>query len=402
MNRTDKVAAVVIIVGAQIAVLSLWFVSAAILPDMQGEAGFSARYGAALSSAVQAGFVVGALLSAVLGLADRFDPRRVFLIAAIGAALANSLLLVFPLGGLGHILLRFVTGVCLAGVYPVGMKLAVGWGQRDRGLLVGLLVGALTLGSAAPHLLSWLGGAAWRATVVTTSILAVLGGMSILAAKLGPYHVRAASFDPSAIKLAWTNRRVRLAYLGYLGHMWELYAFWAWVGVAASASFAMSMSDEGAALSLAKLVAFAAIALGGLACAPAGLIADRIGRAVVAKWAMIASGAAALATAISFGGPVAITAGLMIFWGLAIVPDSAQFSALVADASPPERGGSLMTFQTAIGFGLTIATVQITPLAAATFGWPATLAGLAIGPALGVEAMRRLIKVGPPTAASPR
>lgn len=390
MKRTGKMTSVAIIILAQIAVLSLWFVSAAILPSLQAEASFGPRYGAALSSAVQAGFVVGALASAMLGLADRHDPRRVFLLASVAAAAANVLTLALPAGGLGQIVLRFVTGACLAGVYPVGMKIAIGWGQQDRGLLIGLLVGAVTLGSSAPYLLSWLGGADWRLTIVTSSILAAFGGVSILAAKLGPHHARAAAFDPGAIRLAWSNRRVRLAYAGYLGHMWELYAFWAWVSVAASMSFSMTMTEQ-ASLPLAKLVAFAAIALGGLACAPAGLIADRIGKAVVAKWVMIGSGAAALATAFSFGGPPALTAALIIMWGIAVIPDSAQFSALVADAAPPERAGSLMTFQTALGFGLTIVTVQVTPLVADAVGWPLTLACLALGPAFGVEAMRRLI-----------
>jgi len=269
------------------------------------------------------------------------------------------------------------------------MKIAVGWGTRDRGFLVSLLVGALTVGSAAPHLIAFAGGADWRATVAVTSALAALAGVLMLGVGLGPHHARAGAFDPRVIGLAWSDRRLRLAYAGYLGHMWELYAFWAWIGAAATVSF--TIAGDAAAGETARLVAFAAIAVGGLACAPAGRLADRIGKARVAQWAMIGSGAAALATAASFGGPVWLTAAALILWGLAVIPDSAQFSALVADAAPREAAGSLMTFQTALGFGLTILTVQVTPLVAASIGWPATLAALAIGPALGVEAMRRLI-----------
>ena len=179
---------------------------------------------------------------------------------------------------------------------------------------------------------------------------------------------------------------IRLAYAGYLGHMWELYAFWAWVG-AAAASYGVTMGAEEAGR-LAKLTAFLAIGLGGLACAPAGVLADRIGKARVAQWAMILSASLALATALSFGGAVWMTFALILFWGIAVIPDSAQFSALVADAAPDERAGSLMTFQTALVFALPAFAVQAVPTFA---GWPATLALMAVGPALGVEAMRRQI-----------
>ncbi|MDT8343954.1 MAG: MFS transporter [Thermohalobaculum sp.] len=388
----DKTRAIGLIVLGQILAMSLWFVSAAILPEIVAESGLGPAAGAALSSAVQAGFVLGALGSAMLGLSDRFDPRVVFALAALVAAGANAMLTVLPPGGGGQMAMRFVTGACLAGVYPVGMKIAVGWGLRDRGFLVGLLVGALTIGSAAPHLIAVAGGADWRATVLATSVLAALGGLAILGVGLGPHHARAGRFDLRVIGRAWTDRRLRLAYAGYLGHMWELYAFWAWIGVAATASFTLAgAADPGGT---ARLVAFAAIALGGLVCAPAGRLADRIGKAQVAQWAMLASGTAAIATALSFGGPVWLTAAAMIIWGMAVIPDSAQFSALVADAAPREAAGSLMTFQTALGFGLTIATVQVTPLVAEAIGWPMTLAALAIGPALGAEAMRRLIRLG--------
>jgi MFS family permease len=206
---------------------------------------------------------------------------------------------------------------------------------------------------------------------------------------LGPYHGKATRFDPSAIATAWTNRRVRFAYAGYLGHMWELYAMWAWIAAATAASYGATLPAADA-LRLSKLTAFVAIGAGGLACAFAGSVADRIGKAEVTIVAMALSGAAALATAATFGGPVWITFAIVVVWGLTIVPDSAQFSALVADASPPQQAGSLMTFQTALGFALTFATVQITPVLAAKLGWPPVLAGLAIGPALGIVAMVRL------------
>lgn len=374
---------------AEVAAMALWFVSAAVLPDMLRETAVTPLRQAALSSGVQAGFVVGALASAMLGLPDRFDPRRVFAVSALAAGLANAVLIVAPPGGAVTIAARVATGALLAGVYPVGMKIAVGWGLKDRGFLVGALVGAVTVGSAAPHLLAFIGGANWRASVAAASLIAGGGGLLSLASGLGPYHGIAAKFDPRAVTSAWTNRHVRLAYAGYLAHMFELYAMWAWIGVATAISYRTSLPALQAE-SLAKLTAFLSIAAGGLMCAAAGLVADRIGKAETAAIAMVASGACAIMTALTFGGPVWLTFTVVLIWGAAILPDSAQFSALVADYSPPEKAGSLLTLQTALGFALTIGTVQFTPLVAAALGWPVLLAGLALGPVFGIAAMLRL------------
>ena len=390
-RSASKSTSITLLVLAEIAGMSLWFASAAILPDMVRESGIDAVRQAMLSSGVQLGFVAGALAVAASGLADRFDPRRVFAICGVLAALCNAALLIAPIGGTIAILLRVLTGLLLAGVYPVGMKIAVGWGTKDRGLLVGLLVGALTVGSALPHLAAWLGGADWRSVIVATSVLALVGGLLVLLCGLGPHHARAPRFSTRAIALAWTNRRIRLTYLGYFGHMWELYAMWAWVGAAAAASYG-ALLGEAEATRLAKLTAFLAIALGGLTCAPAGWVADRIGKAQVTIIAMALSGSAAIATALTFGGPIWLTFVLIIIWGLFVIPDSAQFSALVADASPSDLAGSAMTLQTALGFALTAVTVQATPLLANELGWPAVLAGLALGPMVGIAAMLRLLK----------
>ena len=382
----SKLRSIVLLVFAEMVTMSLWFTSAAVLPDMIREAAIGPMRQALLSTSVQGGFVVGALVVAISGIADRFDPRRVFALAAFAAALANAVLLIVPLGGDAAIVGRFATGMLLAGVYPVGMKIAVGWGTVDRGLLIGLVVGALTLGSSMPYLAAFLGGADWRITVVVVSLLACVGAVLILATGLGPHHARSPRFEPDAIRLAWTNRTIRNAYLGYFGHMWELYAMWAWVGVAAAASYGATLNDAEAE-SLGKLTAFIAIGLGGLVCVAAGLLADRIGKAEVTIFAMAASGSAALLTAATFGGPVWVTFFLIVVWGIAVVPDSAQFSALVADASPPHLSGSLMTLQTALGFTLTILTVQATPCLAAFFGWPLIIAAMALGPAIGILAL---------------
>jgi MFS family permease len=387
----SKFWSVIVLVSAEMAGMSLWFMSAAILPDILRETAISVTRQALLSSSVQAGFVVGALVISMVGIADRLDPRKVFAACAVAAAAANLSILFVDPGGLLAILARFATGALLAGVYPVGMKIAVGWGNRDRGLLIGMLVGALTFGKSVPYLAAWIGGADWRSVTVLMSAVSASGGLLVLFVGLGPLHARAPRFEFSAIRLAWTDISIRRAYIGYLGHMWELFAMWAWIAAAAAASYSYSMDDV-AAHDLGKLTAFLAISIGAIFCIPAGWAADRIGKAEVTVVALTISGLSAIATAAVFGGPPWLTLILVVIWGLAVIPDSAQFSAIVADHAPPHQVGSLLTFQTALGFTLTIATVQLTPLAASAFGWPAVLAGLAIGPAIAIAAMMPMFR----------
>ena len=390
-STTDKQAmkcSVTLLIIAEIAAMSLWFVSAAILPDMSRETNLSDGVKAAMSAAVQGGFVIGALVSAVLGLADRFDPRHVLALFAVLAAIANALMLVAT-PGIEFVVLRGLTGAFLAGVYPVGMKIAVGWSQRSRGLLVGLLVGGLTLGSAAPHLLSFLGGADWRVTVAIASALSVIGALLVLKTENGPFHSSQSQFDAKALTEAWTNQSIRRAYGGYLGHMWELYAMWAWISVALAVSFTHQM-PQAQAEDLAKITTFVVIGLGAISCPLAGLVADRIGKAELTIIAMAISGLSAILFALTFGGAIWLTIAIAILWGIFIIPDSAQFSALVADHAPADKAGSLMTFQTALGFTLTTITVQLTPLVVAKIGWPLLMASLALGPAFGIYSMWKL------------
>jgi len=391
MKFTVKNRSILLLVIAEIAAMSLWFVSSAILSDMQLEFSFTASYGAALASSVPAGFVVGALLVAFYGIADRFDPRLVFALASFLAAVFNLGLLLIDIGGFSAILLRFLTGVCLAGVYPVGMKIAVGWGDKDRGWLVGLVVGGLTLGSAAPHLLSFLGGADWRLTTLIASIIAVFSSLVIAFTQLGPHHTIVSKFQVSAIKIAWTNRNIRRAFFGYFGHMWELYAMWSWIVTALAVSYSMQIGAS-EAQEFAKLTAFIAIAGGALMCPFAGLFADKIGKAKITIIAMSISGCSALFAAMFFGGPIELMFVIVLIWGLSIIPDSAQFSALIADFAPSELSGSIMTLQTALGFALTIMTIQITPIIANVWGWPMVFVLLALGPFVGILSMYPLLK----------
>ncbi|MFK7858005.1 MAG: MFS transporter [Granulosicoccus sp.] len=390
-KRYQKIRSITLLIIAEILAMSLWFVSAAILGDMSREANVTASAQAALSSAVQAGFVLGALLSAVLGIADRYEPRFVFAFFCIVAAVANALILVAIPGSFEAIILRAVTGASLAGVYPVGMKIAVGWGQKDRGLLVGLLVGGLTLGSASPHLLAYIGGTEWRVTVLTASTLAIVAALIVLAVRNGPFHTRAATFNPNAIMHAWTNHSIRRAYFGYLGHMWELYAMWSWIGVALTISFSYQMPSDTAS-DFAKLITFIVVASGTISCGIAGWVADKIGKAELTIIAMAISGSCAVLFALTFGASVWLTVFISIIWGISIIPDSAQFSVLVADYAEDDQAGSLLTFQTALGFALTIATVQLSPVIAAIIGWPFLMGLLALGPAVGIYAMWGLRK----------
>lgn len=386
----SKPANVLLITAAQVLALSLWFSGTAAGPGLLREAANPvAGFQSWLTSAVQAGFVLGTVCSALASLADRLDPRRLFAACALAGGLANAAILLLPAGSAADLVCRFMTGVALAGVYPVGMKLAVGWADRaDTGLVIGLLVGGLTLGSSLPHLANALGGLDWRVTVGAASAAAWAGSLLILCAGLGPRHAAGSAFRPDDVLLLWRNRGTRLATLGYLGHMWELYAMWAWVGAYLTASFAAS--GAAASPSLAAAATFAVIGVGALGSVAAGRLADRVGRVRVTTVAMGVSGACCLLAGPLFATHPALTTALCLVWGVAVVADSAQFSASVAELSPPGLTGTTLTVQTCLGFALTLASIHLMPLLIARLGWGPAFAALAIGPALGILAMRAL------------
>lgn len=381
-----------LIVLAQVLALSLWFSGTAAGPGMVREdPAIGADYVALLTSAVQLGFVAGTLVSALFALPDRLDPRRLFAAAAILGGIANGAILLSPPGAMAPIAARFITGVALAGIYPVGMKLAAGWADRaDTGLIVGLLVGGLTLGSASPHLVNALGGVDWRPAIACASAAAWLAAGLIGLTRLGPRHAPALPFRFSAVTLLWRNRGTRLATLGYLGHMWELYAMWAWVGLYLAASFAAWRGSGGADAQQAALATFGVIAAGAIGSVVAGRIADRIGRVRVTVAAMAVSGLCCLLAGAAFGAHPALTVALCLIWGVAVVADSAQFSASVAELSEPGLTGTMLTVQTCLGFALTLVTIHLMPALVSHAGWGAAFAVLAIGPALGCLAMLRL------------
>ncbi len=386
---TSKAASIAIIALCQVAAMALWFSASAVIPALVAEFRLSGFAQAALTSGVQAGFVIGCLASALLGLADRVDPRRLFAASACVGALANALLLAVNPASLAAPALRIVTGICMAGIYPIGMKLASTWAKGDMGLMVGILVGALTLGSASPYLFNAFGGFDWRPPLLIASGCALAAAVLIGFAGIGPNRAPMPRFDPHAVLSAWRDLPLRLANLGYLGHMWELYAMWAWIGVFFTASFALTMPAD-SATTAARLAAFITIASGAIGSVAAGVLADRLGRTTLTIAAMAVSGTCAVTIGFLFGGPPLWLIALGVVWGISIVADSAQFSASIAELADRERVGTMLTVQTALGFTLTLVTIHLMPSLIDALGWRYAFIPLAIGPAFGVWAMARL------------
>jgi MFS family permease len=385
-----KAVSLAILALCAVAATALWFSATAVVPSLRAAYDLTPGHASLLTSSVQLGFVAGTLASAVLGLADRLDPRRFFMTSALLATAANGAILLVEPTAPAVIVLRFVTGMCMAGIYPVSMKIVTTWARRDMGLLVGLLIGALTLGSASPHLLNALGGLDWRLAIAGASAVALAAALLINLVGLGPNLAPPAPFDPRFALKAWTSPPLRLANLGYLGHMWELFAMWAWLGVFLDASFRLSLGDGDGAF-WARSATFGAMGLGGaVGCLAGGLLADRYGRTLLTMAAMGLSGSCCLVVGFLFGADPLWLFALCFFWGAVVVADSAQFSASVAELSDPARVGTMLTVQTCAGFLLTLATIHLMPVLVEAAGWGAAFATLAAGPYLGVWAMARL------------
>jgi MFS family permease len=310
--------------------------------------------------------------------------------SAFLAALATAMIAFatsFPIA----LLLRLLTGIFLVGVYPVGMKIISTWTQRDRGLGIGLLVGALTIGSASPHLVNALGGVSdWKLVIYSAAGFAALGGLiALLFIKEGPYRTATPKFNWKYVGEVMRQRDLVLANLGYLGHMWELFAMWAWVQVFLTASFALTGLSE----TWASAAAFVVISMGGLGSLLAGQLADRFGRTTVTIVSLVMSGVCSILVGLLFGGNPVLLVILCLVWGFAIVADSAQFSAAVSELCRKEYTGTALTLQTSLGFLLTLVTIRLTPTLEGYFGWTWAFAFLALGPAVGIWAMYALRKL---------
>jgi MFS family permease len=370
---------------ALVLAMSTWFSASAVVPQLREEWALSSGAAAWLTIAVQLGFVTGAVASSLLNLSDLMSPRIIIFGGALGAAAANAGLLLAD-GPASALPFRALTGFFLAGVYPPAMKLMATWFQRGRGLALGVLTCAITVGSAIPHLVNGLGGLDWRVTVVATSVLTVIGAAVGWMAHEGPFPFPRAVFDPRQAGQVLSNRGVRLASLGYFGHMWELYAMWAWFAV----FFAEVTRTGGAPSSATAYATFVVIGIGGLGCVVGGILGDAWGRERTTSFMMLVSGTCALLIGLLFDAPAWLVLVVAVVWGFAVVGDSAQFSTMVTEHADQAYVGTALTLQLALGFTLSVATLWLIPVLVDALSWRWAFAFLAPGPALGVLAMRRL------------
>jgi MFS family permease len=385
-----------VIIFSQFTGTSLWFAGNAVLDDLQRQWGLAADAVGDVTSAVQLGFIVGTLTFAFFAVADRYSPRKVFFLCSLAGAIANAVVYVAPHELRSLLVARFLTGFFLAGIYPVGMKIAASWYQRDLGNAIGFLVGALVLGTAFPHLLKAAGAALpWEGITVAVSVTAAVGGLLMLRfVPDGPYLAKGARFDPRALVVIFRSRLFRASAFGYFGHMWELYAFWAFVPVVLAAH---AVQVANAPLNV-PFWAFCVIGAGALGCAGGGLVSLTRGSAPVAFAQLATSGVCCVLSPFMFYTPTPVFLAFLLVWGITVVGDSPQFSALNARNAPRELVGSALTIVNCIGFSITIVSIQFLNRMWTAVGEANLFVLLAIGPALGLVALMPLVKRNDATA----
>ena len=363
-----------------------WWSATAVVPQLEVAWALTASEKAWLTIAVSLGFVLGALISAALNLADRFRGQLIVLVGCVGAGLAN-LGLVLATGPELAISLRFVTGVFMAAVYPPSFKLISTWFHRGRGTALGVLAAGILVGNATPHLVNAVGGVRWENVIYATSILSLLGGVFALTVRDGPFSFPSSDFDPRQMRRVFANRGVRLASVGYFGHMWELFAMYAWLLIFLGDHF-VEVGAE--AFPVAPYLMFAVGATGALGSWVAGLLADRWGRSNTTILMLGISGLCSLTIGLLFGGATWAVVAVSLIWGFAVVADSAQFSAVVTETADPFYVGTALTMQIAIGFTITVPSLWLIPILVDLMSWRWVFTILALGPAVGIVAMARL------------
>jgi MFS family permease len=375
----------------QVLAMATWFSASAVVPALRAEWGISQTRATWLTAAVQLGFVTGAVVSAIVNLPDRVPAHRLVAVCTLVAAATTTTIALAVDGLTAAMLLRFLTGVALAGVYPPGLRLMASWFERGRGLALGVLVGALTLGSALPQLVTSFAGLPWRGALLVAGALAVFGAVIALwLVRPGPLTAPSPPLNPRYIITLFRDRGPRLANLGYFGHMWELYAMWTWLPAYLAASYAAHGTWSGSRTAVG-LSAFLSIGVAGVAgCLLGGWFGDRFGRARTAAWAMATSATCCLLAVFVYGLHPVLVVVVLVVWGASVIADSALFSTCLTQVVDPRYVGTALTTQTAVGFLLTTVTIQAVPQVAERLGWPAAVAMLSLGPAAGAFMMARL------------
>jgi MFS family permease len=378
---------------AELLGMSLWFAASAVSAQYRALWDLSASQAGWLTTIVQLGFVAGTAVLATLNVVDIVPSRRLFASGAIVGAVANAAMLLAP-GFRTALVCRMLTGAALAAVYPPAMKMISTWFRARRGLAVGGIVGALTVGKATPYLVHAIPGAGIQPVVLTASAAALVAALLVTVGyRDGPYPFPPRPFSWGLVATIAREPRWRLATGGYLGHMWELYAAWTWLPAFLAASVTVQRGHSESATSIASVVAFAALAIGGAGCIWGGLVADRRGREWLVTVAMAVSGVCSLLIGLTFGMTLWIVVPVALVWGFFVIADSAQFSVLVTESVPPHAVGTALTLQTSLGFLLTMVTIQIIPHMAQMVGWRWAFAVLAFGPMLGIWSIRRLVGI---------
>ena len=371
---------------AELLGMSLWFAGSAVASQLAEQWSLTASEAGWLSTSVQLGFVAGTAIAALLNLADTLSSRAYFATAALAGAVANAALLAAP-GYRSALVLRFITGACLAGVYPPAMKMIATWFQARRGLAIGTVVGALTAGKAMPYLVQAIPGVGVGPVILSASLGAALSAvLVVLAYRDGPFPFPRRPFSWSLARSVLRSRDYRLVLGSYAGHMFELYSYWVWIPL----FLAASVAHQDVSASTVSLLSFAAIGVGAIGCVWGGAVADRVGYARFVMGAMALSGACALLTPFVFGRSLGLLTVLVLLWGVAVIADSAQFSTLVTRVVPAHSVGTALTLQTSIGFLLTTISIQLIPPLVEIVGWRFAFPLLALGPVFGIVTIRQL------------